>query len=116
VAVHADGQRLHTAQHEVAVDRRRHRTRRVLDERDAFGERIVGRGDEPTDHIGVTTEVLGRRVHHRIGAQLQWLLQVRRRKGVVDHDARAMSVGDLAGCLDIDDVERWVGRRLDPHD
>ena len=38
VAVHADAERLHAAEHEVAVERRRHRAHRVLQEPQLVGE------------------------------------------------------------------------------
>ena len=94
VPVHPHAERLHAAQHEVAVERRRHRAGRVLREAQAFGEPVVVDGDEPADDVAVTTEVLRRRVHDDIGAERDRLLQVRRGERVVDDDEGAPAMGD----------------------
>ena len=65
VPVHAHRERLHAAQHEVAVERRRHRAHRVLQEPHLVGELGVVDRDEPADDVGVTAEVLRGRVHRR---------------------------------------------------
>ena len=81
-------QRLHAPQHEVAVERRRHRAGRVLREADALGQLVVVDGDEAADDVAVAAEVLRGRVHDDVGAVGQRVLQVRRGERVVD-DARA---------------------------
>ena len=103
------------AQHEVAVERARHRADRVLQEPEALGDLGIAGGDEPADDVGVTAEVLGGRVHHDVGAELERPLQERRGERVVDDDARAALVRDRAHAQDVDDRERGVGGRLDPH-
>ena len=96
VAVHAHRERLDAAQHEVAVERRRHRADRVLQEPEPLGELGVVGGDEAADDVGVAAEVLGGRVHDDVGAERERLLQVRRGERVVDDDARAARVRELA--------------------
>ena len=64
------------------------------------------------DDVGVAAEVLGRRMHDEVGAELQRALVDRRRERVVDGDERAALARHDAG--DVDDVQRRVGRRLDP--
>ena len=115
VALHPHRERLEPAQHEVAVERARHRADRVLQEPDALGDLGVVGGDEPAHDVGVTAEVLGRRVHDDVGAELERPLQERRGERVVDDDARAALVRDRADAEDVDDGERGVGGRLDPH-
>ena len=115
VRAHADRERLHAPQHEVAVERRRHRAHRVLQEPHLVGPLGVVERDEPADDVGVAAEVLRRRVHDDVGAERERLLQVRRRERVVDDDARVALVRELRDRLDVDDRQHRVGRRLDPH-
>ncbi len=115
VAVHPHAERLHAAQHEVAVERRRHRAGRVLREAQALGELVVVDGEEPADHVAVTAEVLRGRVHDDVGAERDRLLQVRRGERVVDDDQGAAAMGELGDRLDVDAREQRVGRRLEPH-
>ena len=115
VAVHAQLERAGTAVHEVAVERPGDRADRVLEEGDALGERVVVEGEEAADHIAVTSEVLGGRVHDDVRPQRQRMLQRGGGKGVVDHHQRAVLMGDRAERLDVDDPEPRVAGRLDPH-
>ena len=71
--------------------------------------------DEPADHVGVTAEVLRRRVHDDVGAERERPLQERRRERVVDDDACAARVRERGDRGDVDDGERRIGGRLDPH-
>ena len=68
VTIHAHAERLEPAQHEVAVERRRHRADRVLQEPQLVGPLVVVERDEAADDVGVTAEVLRRRVHDDVGA------------------------------------------------
>ena len=95
VTLHPHRERLEPAQHEVAVERARHRADRVLEEPDPLGELGIVRGREPADDVGVAAEVLRGRVHHDVGAELERALQVRRGERVVDDDARAACVREL---------------------
>ena len=96
MAVHPHGERLHAAQHEVAVERAGHRAGRVLGEAQAVGEVVVVDGDEPADHVAVAAEVLGGRVHDDVGAERERLLEVRRGERVVDDHQCPVLVGDDA--------------------
>ena len=116
VALHADGQRLHAAEDEPAVERSRHRAEGLLQEPEALGDgRIVGRG-EPADHVGMPAEVLRGRVDDDVGAQLVGALEKRGRERRVDDDHRADRVRGLGGLLDVDQVQERVRRRLQPDD
>ena len=61
-----------------------------------LGELGVVDRDEPADDVGVAAEVLRGRVHDDVGAERERLLQVRRGERVVDDDARAALVRELA--------------------
>src|SRR5579884_826691 len=49
-----------------------------------------------------------------VGTQSERLLEVRRGKGIVHHEARAVLVSDVRHLPDIDDLEQRVGGSLDP--
>ena len=102
------------AQDEPRVERPGHGAERLLQEVEALGERVVVRGDEAADHVAVAAEVLRRRVHDRVGAELERLLEVRRGERVVDDEQRADGVRCGGGLADVDDVQHRVRRRLDP--
>jgi hypothetical protein len=82
--------------------------------RKALGDRRVVRGEEAADHVRVPAEVLRRRVEHDVGADLERVLEVRRREGVVDDDDRAGRVGRVGDRAQIEDVQHRVRRRLEP--
>ena len=66
---------------------------RVLQEGEALAQLgVARRSTRAADDVGVAVQVLGRRVHDQVGAQLERPLEVRRHEGVVDgeqHAARA---------------------------
>ena len=88
VPLHPQVERPQAAQDEEAVERSGHRAHRVLEEPQALGDGRV-RGDRHAeDRVGVTGEVLRRRVEDDVGAVLERPLERRRGERVVDHDQR----------------------------
>ena len=86
-------ERLHAAQHEVAVERRRHRAHRVLQEPQLVGQLgVVRRATKPPTTSEWPPRYFVRRVHDCVGAERERLLQVRRGERVVDDDTRAARV------------------------
>ena len=79
--------------------------RRVLQEPKALGSLLVVRRDHPVHGVGVAGEVLRGRVEDDVGAQLERVLEGRRRERVVDDEDRpgmpALS-GSLADRRDAD--------------
>jgi hypothetical protein len=91
------------------------RARRVLQEAQAIREiDVIPHDRHATDQVGMAAQVLGRRVHHDVGAELQRPRQHRRGEGVVHDQQRSVRVGRLGGRPDVDDFQHRVGRRLDP--
>jgi hypothetical protein len=86
VAVHANTQRLHAAQRQVAVQWSGNRPDRVLEEPQLLGQFGVTRDDGTADDVGVSPEVLRRRVHDDVGTVGEWRLQIGRRERVVDDE------------------------------
>ena len=68
-----------------------------------------------TDHVTVTVEVLGGRMHHEVGAQRDGTLPGRRQEGVVDSDQRACGMGTLRQRRDVGDAQQRIAGGLDPH-
>ena len=114
VLLHAEGERLQPAQDEPAVERAGDGAERLLEEDEALGDRRVVRRREATDEVGVAAEVLRQRVDDDVGAERERLLEVRRGERVVDDDEGADLVRGRRGGADVDDVQRWIRRRLDP--
>ncbi len=110
MAIHPHGERLHAAQNEVAVERRRYGAGGVLQVSHLLGEAVVVDGEEPADDVAVPAEVLRRRVDDDVGPEGEWLLEVRRGERVVDDDTRPAVVGEGGDRLDVDAAEQRVGR------
>ena len=77
VALHADRERLDPAQHQERIHRREDRADGVLEPSDPL--RVLGtrRHHASADAVAVAVQVLRRRVHDDVGAQLDRLLEVR---------------------------------------
>ena len=111
---HAQRQRLQAAQREEAVERAADRADGVLQEPDLLGELRVRRHRDAADHVGVAVQILGRRVHDDVGAELERPLHPRARERVVDDREDAALARELRHLRDIDQPQRRIGRRLDP--
>ncbi len=95
VPLHAQMQRLGTAQDEPGVHRARYGAGRVQNELQAGREIVVIDECDSADHVAVAVEILCGRMPHDVGAELERLLEVWRREGVVDDEERVMQVGDI---------------------
>ena len=115
LAVEADGEGLEPALHEVAVERARHRSGRVLDETEVPRELVVVCDHEAAHDVGVPAQVLSRGVDDGVGSESYGLLQVGRGEGVVDDAARPVGMRRDRHGLDVDHVQLRVARRLQPH-
>ena len=114
VRAHAHRERLQPTQDEPGVERPGHRAQRVLEEAELLGQPVVGCGREAADEVGMAAQILGRRVHDQVGAELKRPLQRRRREGVVDHEDRPRRMCRVRRGRDVDHVQQRVGRGLDP--
>jgi len=61
-------------------------------------------------------QVLRRRVHDEVGAELERALEVWCHEGVVDGDAHAASVAELRDGRDVEEAQQRVRGRLDPRE
>ena len=81
--LHAQRQRLGAAQDEIRIPRTWHRPDRILVERDLLADFAVVGDRHSADDVAMSADILRRRVHDDVGAEMQRLLQIRRRKRVV---------------------------------
>jgi hypothetical protein len=72
--------------------------------------------DQAGDHIAVAAEILGGRMQHHIGAELDRAGEVGGGIGVVDNHRRTGLMGDLGDGLDIDQPHVRIGRRFEIDD
>lgn len=68
--------------------------------------------DRPAEAAALAVDVLGRRVHDDIRAQLVGLLQQRRGEDIVHHQQRPGFMRDRGDGLDVDQPQAGVGRRF----
>ena len=76
---------------------------------------LVADDRDAADHVGVAVEVLGRRVHDDVEAELERALHPGAREGVVGHgDEAARRARSAAIAREVGQLEQRIGRRLDP--
>ena len=75
-------------------------------------DEVAPAGQRAAERVGVTAQELRGGVHDQVGAERQRLLVDRRREGVVDDHDRALLVRGRGERLDVDHLQRRVGRRL----
>ena len=109
---HPQVQRAQSAVHEEAVEGPGDGADGVLHELHALVGARVAHDHGAADGVRVPAEVLRRRVHDGVGAELQRALVDGRGERVVDRHERAALARDDA--LEVDHVQRRVGGRLDP--
>ncbi len=90
VAVHTDRKGFYPSQNQETVHRSRDCTNGILEKGNLISERWIIHDHCATDHIRVSSEVLGCRVQYDVGAHFQRLLEVRGCEGVVHNDPRLL--------------------------
>ena len=73
---------------------------------------LVGQ-DHAAEAAALAVDMLGRRIDDHMRAELQRLLQKRRRENIVDDQPRADRVGQRGHCGDVDNLQRRVGRAFE---
>src|SRR5688572_360205 len=56
------------------------------------------------DHVGMSTEIFCNRMHNDVCTQVQWILQVRRSKSIVDGYQDVFTFHQIDTALDVDNV------------
>ena len=113
--LHAQRERLDSAQGEERIEGTRHAAHRVLQVGDALLESLVVPHDRSSaDGIGVPVQVLRGRVHHDVEAVLERTLDEGRRKGVVAHREQPVLAGDARHGPQVHQLQQRVGGCLHP--
>src|SRR5699024_10702940 len=99
---------------EVGVEHAWDRADATLHEQQFLIQLLVIGHHEATDHIGVSTDVLGGGVQHGVGTERQRLLQVGGGEGVVHHELGVGALSCLGYGLDVGDGQCRVGGGLHP--
>ena len=115
VPLHAQFERLQSAQGEPAIQWGGHGADRVLQELDRLEYGGVAREHGALDQVGMAGQVFGHAVHHQVGAQGERLLEHRRGEGVVDHHQGALRMRQFRDRPDVRHQQARIGRRLQPH-
>jgi hypothetical protein len=74
------------------------------------GDEFLRRQDDAAEAAALAVDVLGRRIHHAVGAEFERPLKQRRREHVVDHQRRAGGMRDLGDRLDVSTSSAGIGR------
>ena len=115
VLLHAYGEGLHAAQHQVAILRPRARTHRVLQEADLLRQMRIAHYDCAAHYVRVPVDVLGGGVDDYIHAELEGALEIRGEERVVADRDRAILMRQHGYRGQIDKIHQRIGGRLDPH-
>ena len=76
----------------------------------------LGRAQQrAAQHPALAVDVLGGRVDHDVGPELQGRLEERRREDIVHHHPGAGLAGDGADGGDVGDLQQGIGRALQEH-
>jgi hypothetical protein len=88
------------------------RPRGSQDPEDRLADQLAIADDGAPDTTSLSVQILGGRVDHQVGAELQRPLQRRRAEAIVDRQQTAAAVRDLGEQADIHHLGQRVGRRL----
>ncbi len=87
----------------------------VMDDRlgDQRADQLGRAADQPADRVAVAADILGRRMHHVVGAERQGFRADRAGKRAVDREAGASLVGDLRRRFDVGQPQERIAGRID---
>ncbi len=71
---------------------------------------------DATQRPALSVDMLGCRIGDEVRTEFQRMLVERRCKDIVDDELGTVGVRDLRHGLDVDELDRGIGRRLDEHD
>lgn len=95
------------------VEGRQHHARVLLHRQELLQHQLLAGAQRAGQHPALAVEVLGARVHHDVGAELDRALQRWRREAVVDRQQRADIMRQLGQRRDVTDTRRadWSASR-----
>src|SRR5580692_9189738 len=83
VLLHAHRQRLNSAQHQPALERRENRSRDFLYESQLFGLFRASADYDASETVAMAVQEFGGRMHHHVSTQSNRLLEIWRQESVV---------------------------------
>ena len=111
----ADGQGLHAAQGQEAVEGAGDGADRVLQEGQALDQvLILAHRHAAADDVGMAVQILGGGVHDDIDAELQRPLAVGAGEGVVGRGEHGALLAQRRDGFEVAELQHWVGGGLDP--
>lgn len=78
-----------------------------------LGDEGLRRQDDAAEATALTVDMLGRGIHHDVGAERERALPDRRGKDIVDDQSRATLMCNLGDRADIEHVQRRIGRAFE---
>src|SRR5437773_3065982 len=116
--LHAQRERLETAQREKAVERADDATDGVLQISETLRERRAARfaadHDDAADDVRMTVEIFGRGVHDDIETEFQGTLYPGARKSTVGDRDQLLLARGVGHRDEVEQLESGIARRLDP--
>ena len=113
MAIEAHAKRLDSANQEEGIEGTEHRTHGILIECELFCDFFIVGHCKASHHIAMAAQVLGRRMHHDVGAKFQRTLQIRRHEGVIDNGQNSMLLGDGSDASQVRHGQERVRRAFD---
>ena len=107
---HAQRQRLDAAQDEIAVEGAGYAARHAAQGMQPLAELGRARHEEAAEHVGMPAEVLRRRMHDDVAAELERPLEKRRGKRVVHDREDAVAFRERRCAAEVLDAQQRVGR------
>ena len=109
---HAHRQRLQSLEQHPGIERRERRAGLADQVVDVVLDEFLRGEDDAAEAAALAVDVLGGGIDDAVGAELERVLEQRRREHVVDHQRRARRVRDLGDRRDVEHLERRIGRAL----
>ncbi len=110
---HPHRERLQSLEQHPGIERRERRAGLPDQVVDIVLDEFFRREDDAAETAALAVDVLGGGIDDAVGPELERLLEQRRREHVVDHQRRARGVGDVGDRLDVEHLQRRIGRALE---
>ncbi len=111
--LHPDRERLQSLEQHPGVERRDRGPGLAQQHMDVLLDEVLGGQDDAAETAALAVDMLGRRIDHAVGAELERPLPERGRKHVVDDQRGARRMRDLGDLRDVDHFQRGIGRAFE---
>ena len=114
VCLHAQRQRFDTTHNQEQIPWCGYRTDGVFDVAQAFGQLGIVGHERAANHVAVSAVVFGGAIADDVGTECEWLHQIGRGKGIVDHRQGIVPLGNLAEGGDVGHTQHGIGGAFHP--